>query len=295
MELNNIMTKKLILFVLLLFSFSNAVEIKVQVLGSGGPLTYKRASTSYLIWIDGKSKILVDLGSGSLLRFNEVNRNIEDIEIVLLTHFHTDHTVDFSEFVKSLYFYDAKKKITVIAPDGNEYFPDFKQFTDALFGEEGAYRYLSSTFKQNINPIQTSSKIGKVKEFQFKNYKIYSLGVNHGIVPALAYKIVIGNKIISFSGDTSARTNNLIDFVKNSDIFVAHMAINQNSNIYAKRLHMTPYRIGEIAKKANVKLLVLSHRMKRTIGHEEENLKEIRKNYKGKIILAEDKDFYILK
>ena len=287
--------KKFLLILLLLFSASYSQEIKVQILGSGGPLTYKRASTSYLIWIDGKSKILVDLGSGSLLRFNEVNGNIEDIEIVLLTHFHTDHTVDFFEFVKSLYFHDIKEKITVIAPDGNEYFPDFKQFTDALFGKNGAYRYLNLTFKQSINPIQTSSKIGKVKEFQFKDYKIYSLGVNHGIVPAVAYKIVIGNKIISFSGDTSARTGNLIDFVKNSDIFVAHMAINQDSNIYAKKLHMTPYRIGEIAKKANVKLLVLSHRMKRTIGHEKENLKEIRKNYKGKIILAEDKDFFILK
>jgi ribonuclease BN (tRNA processing enzyme) len=289
---------KIVFFIFLLFAvFSCAfsTEIKVQILGSGGPLVYKRASTSYLIWIDGKSKILVDLGSGSLLRFNEVGGNIEDLDVVLLTHYHTDHSVDLSEFVKSLYFHNIKNKITLIAPDGNEYFPDLYQFTNSLFGKEGAYRYLNFVFKENIKPIQTASKIGKIKKFKFKDFKIYSLGVNHGIVPAVAYKIIIGDKIISFSGDTSAKTDNLINFVKNSDIFIAHMAINQESNIYAKRLHMTPYRIGEIAKEANIKILILSHRMERTIGHENDNLKEIRKNYKGKIIFAEDKSFFILK
>ncbi|MDQ7084612.1 MAG: MBL fold metallo-hydrolase [Sulfurovum sp.] len=65
----------------------------LQVLGSGGPeSTDKRASSAYLIWIDGKSRILVDFGGGASLRFEEVGAEIEDLEVILLTHLHVDHT-----------------------------------------------------------------------------------------------------------------------------------------------------------------------------------------------------------
>ena len=40
--------------------------VRVQVLGSGGPeLVGGRASSSYLVWIDGKARALVDLGGGA--------------------------------------------------------------------------------------------------------------------------------------------------------------------------------------------------------------------------------------
>jgi len=42
----------------------------VQILGSGGPATNpERASASYLLWIGGQAKILVDMGGGTYLRF----------------------------------------------------------------------------------------------------------------------------------------------------------------------------------------------------------------------------------
>ena len=42
----------------------------LQVLGSGGPeITDQRASSGYLVWHNGKARVLVDMGGGSLLRF----------------------------------------------------------------------------------------------------------------------------------------------------------------------------------------------------------------------------------
>ena len=39
--------------------------VQVQVLGSGGPeLADKRASSSYLVWIGGKPRVLGDIGGG---------------------------------------------------------------------------------------------------------------------------------------------------------------------------------------------------------------------------------------
>src|ERR1700756_4443330 len=46
--------------------------VAVQVLGSGGPeLQDKRASSSYLVWQNGRARVLVDAGGGSALRFGE--------------------------------------------------------------------------------------------------------------------------------------------------------------------------------------------------------------------------------
>jgi len=65
----------LLLSPLLLLAQSNQ-KIMLQVLGSGGPeMNDKRASSSYLIWIDGKSRILIDFGSGASLRFEESDAN----------------------------------------------------------------------------------------------------------------------------------------------------------------------------------------------------------------------------
>jgi len=53
-------------------------------------------------------------------------------------------------------------------------------------------------------------------------------------------------------------------------------------------LHMTPQRISEIASLSKPKLLLLSHRMNRTLGLEEKSTRLIQKKYQGKIIWAED-------
>ena len=48
-----------------------AKGVAVQVLGSGGPEMRGRASSSYIVWLDGKARVLVDSGGGSALRFGE--------------------------------------------------------------------------------------------------------------------------------------------------------------------------------------------------------------------------------
>ncbi|CAA6818391.1 MAG: Unknown protein, partial [uncultured Sulfurovum sp.] len=113
-------------------------------------------------------------------------------------------------------------------------------------------------------------------------------GVKHAQIPALAYCLSIGDKKIVFAGDTSAKSEKLINLAHKVDYLVVHHAIAQHAGHYAKQLHITPKRIGEVAAKAEVKNLVLSHRMKRTYDSEEESLKLIRENYKGNIIWAED-------
>jgi ribonuclease BN (tRNA processing enzyme) len=77
-----------------------------------------------------------------------------------------------------------------------------------------------------------------------------------------------------------------------SNILVAHNAVPKDASGVATQLHMTADIIGNIAQKAQVTKLILSHRMLRTLGKEKESKREIRKTYKGTVKFANDKSFY---
>src|SRR5260370_6902018 len=63
----------------------------VQILGSGGPaINRERASASYLLWVGGQAKMLVDMGGGTYLRFGQSGANLAPPPLVLLTHLHPD-------------------------------------------------------------------------------------------------------------------------------------------------------------------------------------------------------------
>ncbi len=96
-------------------------------------------------------------------------------------------------------------------------------------------------------------------------------------------------KSILISGDTNNEDKNLQKIAKNADIFIAHHAITQHSGRFAKDLHMQPSIIAQVAKDANVKKVVLTHRMKRTLKNEDESLNIIKKVFKGKVLFAEDR------
>jgi ribonuclease BN (tRNA processing enzyme) len=116
--------------------------------------------------------------------------------------------------------------------------------------------------------------------------------VIHGSVPALAWRVEIGGKSIVFSGDTNGEGADLVRLAKDADLFIAHNAVPEGVTGIERQLHMPPSVIGQIAQEAHVKRLVLSHRMLRTLGHEERSLAEIRKNFSGLVDFANDLDCF---
>jgi len=79
-----------------------AEGVAVQVLGSGGPIADDaRASSAYLVWVDGKARIMIDAGGGSFLRFGEAQASFRDLDFIGLSHFHADHSAGFAALLKS--------------------------------------------------------------------------------------------------------------------------------------------------------------------------------------------------
>ena len=283
---------------LILFSHHH---VALQVLGSGGPESGdKRASSAYVIWVDGKAKILVDFGGGASLRFEEVGAKIQDLDVILLTHLHVDHTADIPALLKSSFFTRATGKLHVFGPDENDVMPSTEDFIERLFEDDkGAWQYLgdhldgSASLQLKTHDIDDTRKIKTI--YTQGNLSISTISVHHGPIPALAYRVDIGDKSITFSGDMNGDYHTLEKLAHNSDIVVMHNAVPKHARGVAVQLHMTPDIIGEIGGKAQVKSMVISHRMLRTLGKEKETKREIRKSYHGSVKFANDKSYYKLK
>lgn len=269
---------------------------QLQILGSGGPeVGDQRASSSYLVWLNGKARILVDVGGGSSLNFGRSGARMEDLDAILFSHFHVDHSADLPALIKSSFFDERRRDLPVYGPSASDWMPDTKDFLESLFGSKGAFRYLAAFLDDRRgNGYRLTATVLDVENrkiqqaFSNQRLSVSAISVHHGPLPALAWRIELAGKSIVFSGDMNGDYHTLPLLAKDADILVAHNAVPEGARGVERFLHMPPSVIGEIAAQAKPKQLVLSHRMKRTLGKEQQTLDNIRKHYQGKIAFADD-------
>ena len=277
--------------------------LAVQALGSGGPeLQDKRASTSYLIWDHGAARVIVDVGGGSALRFGESGAQMSQVDVVLFSHFHIDHSGDFPALVFSSWFEERKRPLPVYGPSGNDFMPSTTEFVRDLFSEpHGAWRYLSDLVEKGaegsytLEPHDVVAGSKPILVFRNSDMVVYAVRVIHGGFPALAWRVEIEGKRIVFSGDTNGEGEGLTQLALDADLFIAHNAVPEGATGVERRLHMPPSVIGTIAANAHVKRLVLSHRMLRTLGRENETQAEIQRHFSGPVVFANDLDCFPVK
>jgi ribonuclease BN (tRNA processing enzyme) len=275
--------------------------VALQVLGSGGPeLTDDRASSSYLLWLNGRARVIVDIGGGAALRFGESGATLTDLDVILLTHLHVDHTADLPALIKSSFFGDRRDALPVLGPVGNSYFPSTTGFVRRLFAApNGVYHYLDEFVSKDAGGaylLEPRNLVLGAKElrkfFDRDGIVVTAATVVHGGVPAVAYRVELGNARVAFSGDTNGDNGNLEKLAAGADILVAHNAVPEGAEGVERALHMPPSVIGRIAHAAAVRQLVLSHRMRRTLGREQETETAIRAAYSGPLAFANDLDCY---
>lgn len=283
------------------FATCDSSRVKLQMLGTRGPeLLDDSASTGYLVWLDKKARVIIDAGPGTVQRFKTSGANYDDVEFMLFTHFHADHSADFPAYIMGGFFTERGKTLMVFGPSGNELLPSAEQFVERMLGDKsGVFPHLSDYLEPTANSpykIKATSIPGSEQNLEIR--KIYETGdfivravpVHHGSFPALGYRIETAGCVISFTGDMSGRLGRMPSLARDSDILVAHNAIPEETTGVAARLHMKPSYIGEMAAEAGVRHLVLSHLMRRTIHRKDETIRHIRKKYQGRVTFPKDLD-----
>ncbi len=281
---------------LLLSSTIFSAEIKLQVLGSGGPIADDaRASSGYIVSIAGRERILIDAGAGVFQRIGEAGINMDELSFIGFSHFHTDHSADFPALLKSAYFGNKTSPLTIAGPAGSAPFPGLNDWLSALFAPgKGAYAYLSAYIDGSADPFALNAveipltKSVITRAATVDEYTVSAISVPHGPVPALAYSIQTADFKIVISGDQNLSDPAFLEFVKNADLWLMPFPIPEDAGRVARNLHATPSRIGEIANTAGVKTLLLSHFMARSLVNLEQNVALVKKHFNGPVLLAED-------
>jgi ribonuclease BN (tRNA processing enzyme) len=248
--------------------------------------------------MDGRARVLVDAGAGAFLRFGEAGARFEDLELVALSHFHTDHSVDLPALVKSGYFSDRDRPLALAGPSGRAPFPGLEDWLSRLFGPGGAYAYLSGALDggdglARLDRVTVAPDEGPQRVFDSDRLRVDALPVPHGVVPAIAYRVVADDRALVFGADQNGSNPAFRRFTGGVDLLVAHVAIPEAASGAAVRLHARPSLIGEIAGEAGVGQLVLSHFMARSLRRLDDQVAEVRARYDGPVHVAEDLACYL--
>jgi len=268
--------------------------ISLQVLGSGGPIADDaRAASGYLVWRDGRAVALIDAGGGTFQRFGQAGASLDALELVALTHFHTDHSADLPALLKGAYFSDREHDLAISGPGGNTRFPGLKSTLEGLFdADRGVFAYLSGLLDGSgrlfrLRPIEIDPG-ARTPVGVLDAPRVEALGVHHGPVPSLAFRFAFDDVRIVISGDQNLSTDGFVDFARDADLLVMPFAIPESAGRAARNLHATPSRIGHAAAEAGAKHLLLSHFMARSLRDRDAQLAHVKARYGGPITLAED-------
>jgi ribonuclease BN (tRNA processing enzyme) len=279
--------------------------LAVQVLGSGGPSAGgTRASTGYLVWRGGRAVVMVDAGGGTFLRFGEAGARLQDLSLLAISHLHPDHVSDLPALLW-LSEVARQQPLKIAGPTGGGAFPSFDAFISRLFdASSGAFPILGGTLGQpgqgvRLDVAAVDATVGTASAvWSGDDLEVSAIGVPHGKVPTLAYRVRAGDRTIVFGSDQNGSDERFADFAAGADLLVLHFGLSARAPDPLAQLHARPAAVGEVARKARARHLVLSHFMEAppTVRTPEwfsltdlgEAVGEVRKHFSGRIHTAGD-------
>jgi len=278
-------------------------RLRMIVLGSGGPGATGRAGSAYLVLLDNVPRVLIDAGPGSFARLGEAHLSVEQMDIVLLTHLHIDHTGELPGMFKArAVSSDGDIQFHVYGPEGrsgkrgNATFPSTTRLMQLLFEHNGAYAYLKNFSApmtidaHNLSTLIRPNPQAKVI-FTDGELKISAIAGHHRDAPAIIYRIDYAGKSITFSGDIDASgLPDLQKIAQDTDLLVFNSVVLDppESPEILYTLHTPPKAIGQLAQSAGVKKILLSH-LSQAVDHARPEVElSIRSAYPGPLLFAED-------
>lgn len=281
--------------------FCGSSGVWVQVLGSGGgDMTNGRGGGGYLVWINGKARVLVNAGPGSALRFSESRAEFKDLDAVVFTNLHPDSSWDLPVLLRRSYFGTRKRSLPVFAPEGNSRIAGVKDVFRHWIKINPTHTYPAEMLAVLPNPVpilrpfrmelvEVPAK-GLKKWVGWRNSKLQlqALAVAYEPVPTLAWQIIKDDFKITFLGIASEHIAAIREFAEGSNLLVMNMGITKSLPSGLRSVYANPAAMGRIATRAKTDILLLGHRTWRTLGAEVSVRKQIKEQFKGTLLFADD-------
>ncbi len=277
-------------------------DFKVTLLGTATPAPRSdRFGPSTLVEA-GDQKLLFDAGRGVPIRLRQLNVPLGKINILFITHYHSDHTSGIPDVWLTGWlpppFGRRTTPFHVIGPVGAK----------ALMSNlEKAYALdIKIRIEDEKLPPQGIATI--VEEFdqdgivyEKNGVKVIAFEVNHGpaIKPAVGYRIEYKGRSVVISGDTRY-DQNVIKYGTGADVLIHEVSSARPellaTSIPVQRIiahHTTPREAGMVFSQAKPKMAVYTHISR--LGSEkipeptlDEIVAETRQTYSGRLEVGED-------
>jgi ribonuclease BN (tRNA processing enzyme) len=272
------------------------VMIAFSFLGTGAPpVSLRRAGPAHLVEADGR-KVLIDCGSGVSQQLVAAGHRGADVDLLIVTHEHSDHLVDFYQLVISSWHQGRSKPWRVMAP------------APALANMQAQYeafareRSLRIAFEKRPDATGLEVVFEELREGRLAglgSLAIDAFLVDHKPVePAFGLRLAHGASRIVFSGDTRL-TPSLEKAAQGCDLLVCEVFIESQMPVVAgvrsaetvasvASYHMTPAVVAGLASRSGAKALALTHLVP-PAADTNALAREIRQaGYAGPLIVAED-------
>ncbi|RZN28096.1 MBL fold metallo-hydrolase [Bradyrhizobium sp. Leo121] len=218
--------------------------------GSGG-----RYNTCF--HVTGNSvNFLIDCGASSLPAMKRLDIVRDEIDLILITHFHGDHFAGLPFFLLDAQFSRRSRPLVIAGPEGIE--TRLPQVMEALFEHSSKTK---QRFELSVVPLvpEQSRSFGAVTVTPYPVVHGESGG------PFLAYRIETEGRVIAYSADTEW-TETLIPAARNADLFIAE------ANTYDKivKNHLSLATLEAHLPEIGAKRLVLTHMSDDMLGRVDE-------------------------
>lgn len=261
--------------------------------------------------------MLFDCGEGTQLQMSRAKLSPMKITKIFLTHFHGDHILGLPGIIQSMAFRGRKEPLHIFGPKGliqlidsvrnlGYYSLTFEiymhEISEGIIFDDEDYRINCCPMEHSI--LNFAYRIEEKRSPKFLKEKALSFGIKPGpdfgkLQRGIPVKVgnetimpvqVLGDqrkgRVIVYSGDTGP-SENMVRFAHEADVLIHESTFDgMHENKSFETCHSTSKQAAEIAKKAHVKKLLLTHVSTRYKKSDllESQAKEIFKNS----IVAED-------
>jgi ribonuclease BN (tRNA processing enzyme) len=222
-------------------------SITVTILGSGTIVpSLARSTCSFLLEAAGM-KLLFDIGPGTMRRLLEAGTTIGEIDVLLLSHLHPDHSGELVSFLFANLYPEAYRRSRPFTLAGAR---GLRKFFDGLTAVYGDWIVLPEdlfSLRELDNRKPAAFAAGKMA--------VRSRPVVH-TEGSIGYGVEVpGGVSVAYSIDTDL-CDGLVKLARDVDLFICECSVPDRMTVHG---HLTPSEAGEAAARAGAKRLVLTH------------------------------------
>jgi len=213
--------------------------MKVKILGTGTCVpSLQRLASSYLV-MTKQSNILVDVGPSVVRRLLEYSFTTRDIDVVILTHFHVDHTADLSTFLFASN-YDVVPRTKELFVVGGKGLHDFYKNLLTVYPWLLPKTYEISLYEMPEGILRKNGLTITTAPMEHNNE---SIGAR-----------IEEDKSVVFSGDTDY-TQSLVELAREANLLVAECSFPEKK----VNGHLNLVMLQKVVDQAKPMRVILSH------------------------------------